>query len=44
MLSYLHRKGKITQNTMNETIDFLKKHSFEASLLQTETTNGNGVH
>jgi hypothetical protein len=43
MLSYLHRKGKINEDTMNETVEFLRKHSYEASL-QTEATNGNGVH
>jgi hypothetical protein len=43
MLNYLQRRGKISQETMHETIEFLKKHSYEASL-QTESTNGNGVH
>ncbi len=44
MLNYLQRKGKISMDTMNETIEFLKKHSYEASLHNNGTANGNGVH
>jgi hypothetical protein len=39
----LHKKGKINQETMNETIEFLKKHSFQASLHANGNGNGNGV-
>ena len=38
LLEYLHRKGKVSTEVMNETIEFLKKHSFQASL----HANGNG--
>jgi len=33
LLNYLHRKNRINLETKNETIQFLKKHSFQASLL-----------
>lgn len=44
LLQFLHRKGKISSETMNETIEFLKVHSFEASLHNNGNKNGNGVH
>lgn len=33
LLNYLHKKNKISLETMNETIGFLKKHSFQASMV-----------
>lgn len=33
LLNYLHRKNLINLETKNETVEFLKKHSFQASLL-----------
>jgi uridine monophosphate synthetase len=34
LLHFLHKKGKIDEKVMNETIVFLKKHTFQASLHQ----------
>lgn len=33
LLNYLHRKNLISSETKNETVEFLKKHTFQASLL-----------
>ena len=38
LLQFLHKKGKISEEVMNDTIVFLSKHTFQASLIQTNTT------
>jgi orotate phosphoribosyltransferase len=37
LLQFLHKKGKISETVMNDTIVFLKKHTFQTSLIQTNT-------
>ena len=34
LLQFLHKKGKISEKIMNDTIVFLRKHTFQASLHQ----------
>ena len=34
LLNFLHKKGKINEQIMNDTIVFLRKHTFQASLHQ----------